>query len=345
VSAAPQRALGRVVLAWGVRLLGPLLLLVLLARMDAPRVVVDALLAADFRYVAAALVLNVFNIHLKVDRWRGLLRATGIDYARKPAWGGFMSSMYLGMVTPGRVGDALRAHYLHKDLGVPYSDGVASVVVDRVCDLLVLAVLASLAVVHFGGALFDLQGVLWVFVGASLLLPIPLLVPTRLDDLLETLARRLGRGAWFAPRASRSPELLRNPDKVLGMLRAFRAYRVGAVVTALPTTVLAFFVNFLQGWLVMRALGLDLTFFDVSALVVLGSLVGLMPISVSGIGLREAVFAAIFPMLGHSADAGVTFGLAFFLVIYVVLALLGFVAWQIRPPTSAPLLGKQDRPR
>jgi uncharacterized protein (TIRG00374 family) len=272
------------------------------------------------RYVVAALALNVFNIHLKVDRWRGLLRATGIEYPRKPAWGGFMSSMYLGMVTPGRVGDALRAHYLHKDLGVPYSDGVASVVVDRVCDLLVLAVLASLAVVHFGAALFDLRGVLWGFVAASLLLPIPLLVPTRLDDLLTNVARRL----------------LSKPDKVLGMLRAFRAYRVGAVVAALPATVLAFVVNFVQGWLVMRGLGLDLTFFDVSALVVLGSLVGLMPISVSGIGLREAVFAAIFPMLGYAADAGVTFGLAFFLVIYVALALLGFVAWQVRPPAGGP---------
>ncbi len=320
MSATPKRALGRSILAWGVRLLGPALLLVLLARMDAPRTVVDSLLAADMRYVVAALALNVFNIHLKVDRWRGLLRATGIEYPRKPAWGGFMSSMYLGMVTPGRVGDALRAHYLHKDLGVPYSDGVASVVVDRVCDLLVLAVLASLAVVHFGAALFDLRGVLWGFVAASLLLPIPLLVPTRLDDLLTNVARRL----------------LSKPDKVLGMLRAFRAYRVGAVVAALPATVLAFVVNFVQGWLVMRGLGLDLTFFDVSALVVLGSLVGLMPISVSGIGLREAVFAAIFPMLGYAADAGVTFGLAFFLVIYVALALLGFVAWQVRPPAGGP---------
>jgi uncharacterized protein (TIRG00374 family) len=288
--------------------------------MDAPGNVVDAVLAADLRYVGVALTLNVLNVHLKVDRWRGLLRSAGIEYPRKPAWGGFMSSMYLGMVTPGRVGDALRAHYLHKDLGVPYSDGVASVVVDRVCDLLVLAVLSSLAVVHFGAALFDLQGVLWIFVAASLLLPIPLLVPTRLDDVLTGLARRL----------------LSKPDKVLGMLRAFRAYRVRAVVAALPATALTFIVNFLQGWLVMRALGLELSFFDVSALVVLGSLVGLMPISVSGIGLREAVFAAIFPMLGYVADAGITFGLAFFLVIYVALALLGFVAWQIRPPAGGP---------
>ena len=98
-----------------------------------------------------------------------------------------------------------------------------------------------------------------------------------------------------------------------------------------------FAVNYLQGWLIARAMGLPMTFLDATCLLAIASLLGLLPISVSGIGVRELFFSLAFPMLGFAAADGVTFGLLVFFVIYLVIVAIGFVSWQVAPPPSAPL--------
>lgn len=95
-------------------------------------------------------------------------------------------------------------------------------------------------------------------------------------------------------------------------------------------------VNYLQGWLIARAMGLPMTFLDATCLLAIASLLGLLPISVSGVGVRELFFALAFPMLGFAAAEGVTFGLLVFLVIYLVIVAIGFVSWQVAPPPRHP---------
>src|SRR5688500_2026033 len=120
------------------RLVGPALLVVVLLRLPDPAAILRALAAADAWPLALAVALNPVHLQLHVPRWEVLLRTRGIHYPMGRAWGAYLSSAYVGMPTPGRVGDVLRAQYLRHDRGVPYSEGFASVVMDRLCDLYVL---------------------------------------------------------------------------------------------------------------------------------------------------------------------------------------------------------------
>jgi hypothetical protein len=97
-------------------------------------------------------------------------------------------------------------------------------------------------------------------------------------------------------------------------------------------TAASFAFNYGQGWLIGRALGLGLSYFDVMSMLAITSLLGLMPISISGLGIRELFFALVFPTLGLSAEQGVAFGLMVFVFMYLFFVAAGFVAWQIRPP-------------
>jgi uncharacterized membrane protein YbhN (UPF0104 family) len=309
----------RFAVRWLVRLLGPLILAVLLLRTDSLAEVARAVSNASLLPLLVALSLNGIAVHTKVERWRRLLLTQGIVYPRKLAWGAFLSSMYLGMITPGRVGDGLRAHYLKSQLGTPYAVGLASVVVDRVCDLMVLGFVALLALVHFG-AFRLLPGVAWWLVGASAMLPVALVVTNRFDAPLLRIARRLPAGGGL----------------IANVLLSVRSYSASAFLRAMPNTLLGFAVNCLQGQLLASALGLDLAPLDTSALVVLGSLIGLVPISISGVGLREALYFQLFPMLGHSASSGVVFGLVLFVLIHATLASVGFISWQLAPPDLVP---------
>ncbi len=306
-----------------VRLVGPALLVLVIARTPDPRAILRAVAAASAGPLLLAALLNVLNIHLKVVRWQAILRVRGITYGTGRAWVSFLTSLYLGMLTPGRVGDVLRARYLRHDLGVPYSEGIASVVVDRLCDLYVLVVFVAVGAVRYAPVLRGgLAWITWAGVAATALGPLVLLVPGVAEGVLGRAFARL------------------SPEGSSGLARFLEAVRANVgrpLLFTLPLTVATFFVNYVQGWLIARAIGLPMTFLDATCLLAIASLLGLLPISVSGVGVRELFFSLAFPMLGFAAADGVTFGLLVFFVIYLVIVAIGFVSWQVAPPPSAPL--------
>jgi uncharacterized membrane protein YbhN (UPF0104 family) len=314
-----KKRLGRTL----VRLVGPALLVAVIARTPNRGAIAHAVASASFWPLALAVLLNVVNIHLKVIRWQVILRARGIAYGTKRAWASFLTSLYLGMLTPGRVGDVLRAQYLKHEVGAPYAEGVASVVVDRLCDLYVLAVFVAVGAVRYAPVLAgSLAYVTWAGVAATVLGPLLLLVPGVAEAVLGRAFAKLspdGGGGGFTR-----------------FLEATRANVGRPLLFTIPLTVFTFAVNYAQGWLIAHAIGLDMSLLDATCLLAIASLLGLLPISVSGVGVRELFFSLAFPMIGFSATDGVTFGLVVFFVIYLVIAGIGFVSWQIAPPPSAP---------
>ncbi len=255
-------------------------------------------------------------------RWQAILRVRGIHYGTGRAWVSSLTSTYLGLLTPGRVGDVLRAQYLRHEQGVPYAEGVASVVVDRLCDLYVLVVFVAVGAVRYAPVLAGgLAWVTWAGVAATALGPLVLIVPGVADAVLGRAFAKL------------SPE-----GGAVGLARFLAALRANvgrALIVTLPLTVVTCGLNYLQGWLIARAIGLPMTLLDATCLLAIASLLGLLPISVSGVGVRELFFALAFPMLGFAAAEGVTFGLLVFVVVYLAMVALGFVVWQIAPPPSA----------
>lgn len=315
---APRRAPFAIRLL--LRLIGPVLLVVVLARIDDPEAVLDMFRSALGWELAAAIALNFAAIHVKALRWNLLLRARGIQFPMRRTWSSFLASSYVGMLTPGRVGDVLRIEYLRHDKGVSYAEGLASVVMDRLCDLYVLAAFVGLAIVRFRSIFAgQLAYLTWITMALTVLGPLLLLVPGLAERVAAKVYSRLVKG----------------PGAETGFATFLVALRgmIGRVMfAAIPLTAVGFFVNFAQGWLLARALGMNIAVYDVGCLLAIASLLGLLPISVSGLGVRELLYSLVFPLLGYAAANGVGFGLLVFAVLYLFVVLLGFIGWQIAPP-------------
>lgn len=271
--------------------------------------------------ICAAVLLNAIAIHAKLSRWRTLLGALDIRVSLSEAYRAFLPSLYLGLITPGRVGDALRIQYLKRDHAVRYADGLAVSVVDRLCDVYVLIAFVALGTVHLARVLSpQLLNATIAAAAAVALLPGLLFAATLVKPAVSWIARKLSTSDAG--------------DGVDAFAASIRR-QIGPVLwPALLTTTLGFLTNYAQGWLVAQALGIDLTFADAVALIAMSSLLSLLPITVSGIGVRESLFALLFPALGLAAGLGVAFGLAVFAVIYLPTLGVGFVAWQAWPPSS-----------
>lgn len=314
---ARRRGLSRTLL----RLLGPALLVLVIVKIPNRQAILSVLSSAALAPLAASTLLNLVNVYLKVVRWQVLLRTRDIRYPLRRAFPAFLSSVYIGMLTPGRVGDVVRIQYLRAELGVPYAEGLASIVMDRLCDLYVLVVFVAVGVVRYSPVIVGrLAVVTWGGVAAIVLGPLIFLVPGVAERWMSGLYDRLsgGRAAGGLDR----------------FLAALRANLGRPLLVTVPLTALAFLVNYVQGFIIGRALGIDLSFFDAMCLLAIASLLGLLPVSVSGVGVRELLFSLVFPLLGFSPEVGVSFGLLVFFVIYVANIVIGFVSWQLDPPPT-----------
>lgn len=302
------------------RVLGPVLLVIVLWRLPDPLKLAATFSSAFGWELALAAVLNFPVVAVKVWRWQRLLRADGVDYRFDPAWHAFNAASYAALLTPGRLGDVLRVSYLGRDRGVAVSRGLASVAIDRMFDVVVLAACSALGVVWLGSLVSDEVGALtWLSIlalGGGCLSLFLLLQSERASEWL--VSRVLGR-------------LVRTPAPGAFVSSARNALS-GAWLPSLGLTIAAFAIVYAQAFLVARGLGVPLSLLDVVALNALTTLFGLLPLSISGVGVRELLLSVLFPAVGLSATLGVAYGLLIFAVLYLPMVLYGFILWQRNPP-------------
>ncbi|MBN1612008.1 MAG: flippase-like domain-containing protein [Polyangiaceae bacterium] len=300
-----------------VRLTGPLLLLAIIWRLEDKGALWRTIESANGWLLAAAVLLNIPVVHFKVERWRSLLAARGHRYPLGRSYVAVLASACLGMLTPGHVGDVMRVQYARRDIDVPYAEGVASALVDRFCDLYILAAIVALGTVHLASALnATLAYASWAAVALAVLAP--------------TLLLLKGPADWFSRALRRLTE--RWHTRVALLFESMRGMVRRATLVAIPLTVAAYAVSYFQGWVLARASNIALGYVDVASLLATTSLLALMPITVSGVGVRELFLALVFPALGLLRAQGVALGLLVLACNYLAIIVAGFIAWQVAPP-------------
>ena len=125
---------------------GTLLVVVALALMTVyldPSAVLERLGSADPVLVAASGFVYLLSWPLRGIRYRDILAAIGYRERWTFLTGAVFISQTGNLVFPARAGDGVRAYVVKARRGIPYPSGFASLAVERVFDLLTIAVLAG----------------------------------------------------------------------------------------------------------------------------------------------------------------------------------------------------------
>lgn len=303
-----------------VRLIGLGLFALILVKLDL-KVAARALADVHWSYMLVALAANVPLFGLKSWRWRELLRMQGIVYAWREALLAFVAGLFLGLVTPGRVGEVSKAVYLRQDLGLPISEGVANVLMDRLFDLYTILILGAAGLGWF--QVLPGWALTLVLVGTLVTLALPAAL------LSKPLA------AWVLWSA-RQLSFLRHYDArltegVRSFQRGLRPLLQSKLAVPLGLTLLAYGLFFGQGHLVAAALDLPIDIGYLTMSLSVAGVITLLPVSFSGLGTRDLVLIALFAPLGITAERAVAFSALFFLTFYVGGGLIGALAWSIKP--------------
>ncbi|MBD3336322.1 MAG: flippase-like domain-containing protein [Candidatus Eisenbacteria bacterium] len=244
---------------------------------------------------AAAAALQPF---LSALRWRTMLNLLEQAVPLRVAFNLIMAAWPVSSVTPSKSGDLIKAYYL-KDR-VPPGLTLGTVLVERAIDILVLLALstAGAAVFHWGRITL-ISGALLIAALAGLTLlvatgdrwPLPRRVRPLAADLL-----RVFRELLAAPAA-------------LAVVLAFSA---GKWLAAIVQTYLCFL-----------ALNHSVSLAQTAGALPLAIFVGLIPVTISGIGTRDGALVLLFR--GHApAEVALGVGLLYTLFAYWLPALAGF---------------------
>lgn len=218
-------------------------------------------------------VLSWFVFYaLRIARWHLIQKRYSPDIGYKNNLIINIESAFLGYVTPGKFGEIIKIFLMNEYFQIPKKDGLTIYIYDRVQDMLFLGLFAFLGgyfVLNFpfNGFMYAFLAVFLIFYGVK-------------HKILNFLSRFYGE-----------------------IDTLFFDIRLEAQLFILNNIIfLLFFVNV---YFLAKGLGVHIGFIELSSVVALGAIVSLIPISISGIGIREGLFVVLLSTFGVSKEEAV----------------------------------------
>jgi uncharacterized membrane protein YbhN (UPF0104 family) len=277
------------------------LLAFLFSKIDTARLWASAK-KASVLWLIAALGVQALNLIASTWRWRLLLDAQGVKLKSRTLLGSYLVATFFNNFLPSNVGgDVIR---IRDTAGATRSKTLATtiVLVDRALGLMALvlisAVGATAAARYYGsGASPIWPSWLWAFfLGAAAITAPVVYAPEGFGRLLQPLT--IVHPEWVG----------RQIDKLTGALSRFRE-RPSALAGCFSGAV------FVQGLMVVfylavvYALKIPITASELAVIVPISLVVQMLPVSVNGLGLREATFSFYFTRLGLPIESAVLLSL------------------------------------
>lgn len=289
------------------------------------RAIARHLMSAELVYVAAGIALYMGGQVLSAYKWQVLLRPLSLTVPYRRTLAFYYTGMFFNLFLPTIIGgDAVKALLLARETGAP-ARATMSVFMERNVGLFALLTIATAAaavapaVTIAGLPLLALCALLAAgFVAANVMLGYrhAYVLVDRLIALTP-LARLRPRAASLYDAVSR--------------YRSAPSAIVGATLLSFVFQLVVVGVVFLNA----RALNLDFPLSALAVFVPLISLGGMIPVTVNGLGVREALYILFFGRLGAPTDVSVSLALLFLAVTFVSSLPGGLVYAIQRSPSAA----------
>jgi uncharacterized protein (TIRG00374 family) len=319
-------------------------LVTLFALLGDARDLADAFRRFDWWLIVPILALTVWNYAWRFRKWQLYLHALGVDL---PA--GISARVFLGgfamSLTPGKVGEVIKAVYVRRLTGAPINRTSAVVAAERVTDALAMLLLAALGAAEYSYGRPLLAVVAMGGVGGILLLQRPESLKRWVERIagLPVLGKVAAHGTAFIDASS-------------------TLFRPGVLLRAVGLGVISWSGECLAFFLVLVGLGVDPSprlLLVATFILAISSLAGGASMLPGGLGVADAGIAGLLVLLlksdgmtGSTAAAAtilIRFATLWFAVLLGAAALTnlerrwGRVATAAQPVQSTPQTETRNR--
>ena len=228
-----------------------------------------------------------------------------------------MSSLFLGFISPGRLGEFSRALHIKNDYNVSSGTALSTVLADRFFDL---SALLTLGIIAFSSINNLLEAIISKL-GTSLIITLG-------TTMLITLTFLQ---LWKIKSIRNNHYLLKLSNHFNDLIKGLRKIGFKGVIISLFLTTCSYIILFVQSHILVVALGINISFLITCFTMSLGSLATLIPISFSGLGTRDASF--IFYLSKHNIPSEQALALSFsiFFTFFIIGGSICFIFYLMKP--------------
>jgi len=275
------------------------LLLALLIKIPI-REVVSVLFDANILLLLISISLVPAAYVIKAVKWNILLRHVRIQMNFLTILKVILIGTFYGMLTPGRVGEIARSYYLEhkKSITTP------TILWDRLTDVFALILLSFFSFLF----LFSNNMILIELILALICLFVMIIFLIINPKIIS-----------FFTKLIKLPE--ESKDSYLDTMRAILSSKK-VLFKVFIWSLCYYLIISILALIALKALDFNinmLLFFAVPMLILVGNL----PITISGLGLRELVSVLCFTALGEEASVGFSFSILVFIITMVIPGIIG----------------------
>ena len=265
---------------------------------------------------ATLIVLSIYL--LKAFRWKILMHGQNIHYSFKDSFLSFTSSNFIAFITPGRIGEFAKVFYLKEDMQIPFSKSIPNVITDRLFDVYSLLFWGLSGFIYMK---LNTGSLTLLIIILTALLPLLFFIP-KIYNLTFIVISKVPFVSGIVSKRGQSIENMRNEFQKLINMR---------LVFALCISAISYFVLFLAAYFLSRSVNIELKFAEIISIVSVANILSFLPITVSGLGTREAVFIFFLSKLQYSTEQALLFSTVFFACFYIVGGLFGYLCFMAKP--------------
>ena len=280
--------------------------------------VLESILSIDLTVFGIAFALLIPSVLLKGFKQKllvSIFRPRTSLLENTKIW---VISYFFGAASPAKSGEAARSLYLKKGFGLSLGEGLSVVFMERFLDTLFLFGFA------FAGLLFvnsssSLDQSLVISIAIFCIAFFAAIALMLKKELVRLIARPFFRA--FAPEKFK-PILRKGFDDFYKAISLYLKHprQLASVSLASLGSWLLIFIQF---YIISLSLSIEISFLAFLLVLPIILLVEALPVSVSGLGTRDAAAVLLFSIFGVSASVAVSFSLLA-LVFNLVLAAVGF---------------------
>jgi uncharacterized protein (TIRG00374 family) len=232
--------------------------------------------------VAVAICLGAWL--LRGWRYHSILGSLNYDVGIMVSTACIFVSQTVNLIVPARLGDFIRVFILKHEYNTSYSEGVSSLIVERVFDIVTVALLGALSL------FFVLNAPPWF----TTLIILPLAAGLAFFAFLLVIGKFSSENRYIVI--------------ILNMLHEIKraSLSIRSVTVLGTSSIVIWLLDILVCWAVVRMFGQEIPFAIVVLGIVIGNLVKAVPLTPGGMGTYELSLALTFGLAGGVSAGAAT---------------------------------------
>lgn len=299
-------------------IIGIIVLIYILINIDLSKVF-TIIKSVNLYYMIVAILINPIVFFLLTERWKYICKSMGVELKYAVYLKLRLRGVFLGNISPGKIGDFYRAKHLSEETDLEIGKSISSVIIDRIldiCALIFLNIIGLLLLLYiFNITTFIIESIIF-----SAIIVIGLLIIFK-KNLVKKLFKPLFK--FFVPTDAKH-KIAIHFNKFYDGLSYFK---FSQYLLAFMISIAIWLLTFTGIYILALSLSIDVPYVFILGMASVAAFVSAIPISVGGLGTREATYVFFLSSLNVEFEYAVTLSLLVFIFFNLIYVPIGIVSY------------------